>query len=93
MKNFARFCLICVVLCIFLSGCAANARQMVSNRLDPEMLNSKLETQTIDLSVDSKCGSLVIRVEDISIYFFNSRLLACKTIMLIFPNFGKGVSI
>ena len=56
MNDFVRFCLICGALCIFLSGCATtNASQMVSNRLDPEMLNSKLETQTIDLSVDSKC--------------------------------------
>ena len=55
MNNFARFCLICVVLCIFLSGCAINMGQMVSKRLDPEMLNYKLGTPTIDLSVDSKC--------------------------------------
>jgi hypothetical protein len=56
MKNFAHFCLICMVLCIvFLSGCAANASQMVSKRLDRENMNSKLGTQTMDLSVDVKC--------------------------------------
>ncbi len=55
MNNFARFFSICVVLSIFLSGCATNASQMVSKRLDPEMLNRKLGTQTIDLSIDSKC--------------------------------------
>ena len=55
MKNFVRSCLSCLVLCILLSGCAMNAGQMISKRLDPEMLNSKLGTQTIDLSLDSKC--------------------------------------
>lgn len=56
MKSFANFCLICVVLWIaFLSGCATNASRMVSNRLDLENMNSKLGTQTIDLSVDGKC--------------------------------------
>ena len=59
MKNFAYYCLIYVVFCVVLSGCGAiNARQMVSERLDPEELNSKLETQTKDLSVDSKCKEL-----------------------------------
>ncbi len=53
MKNLARLCLICVALCIFVSGCSSNARKMISRRLDPEMLNRKLETQTIDLSADS----------------------------------------
>jgi len=56
MKNAAIFCLICMVLCIaFLSGCSTNAGRMVSNRLDLEKMNSKLGTQTIDLSVDGKC--------------------------------------
>lgn len=56
MKNFINYFLICIVLCIaFLSGCSTNASRMVSNRLDLESMNSKLETQTIDLSVDGKC--------------------------------------
>jgi hypothetical protein len=56
MKNFARYCLICIVLGILFSGCAStNVSQMVNRRLDPEMLNSKLDTQTIDLSIGSKC--------------------------------------
>lgn len=53
MKNLGRPCLICVALCIFVSGCSSNARKMISRRLDPKMLNRKLETQTIDLSANS----------------------------------------
>ena len=57
MKNISGFFQICVVSCIFFTGCGStNVGKMVSKRLDPKMLNSKLKTQTIDLSVDSKCS-------------------------------------
>ncbi|MBN2591456.1 MAG: hypothetical protein JXA96_16440 [Sedimentisphaerales bacterium] len=56
MKTILSFFRICVVSCIFLSGCSSNAGKMISKQLDAKMLNSKLETQTIDLSVDSKCS-------------------------------------
>jgi len=57
MRNFARFCFICVVSCIFLSGCGpTRVDKMVARRLDPKMLDKKLGTQTIDLSVDSQCS-------------------------------------
>jgi hypothetical protein len=56
MKNFSLFYFICMASCVFLvSGCSINASQMVSKRLDIENMNSKLETQTMDLSVDGKC--------------------------------------
>ena len=56
MKKFNFFYLVCVALCIVSSGCGAmNFNQMISKRLDTEMLHSKLETQKTDLSVDSKC--------------------------------------
>ncbi len=59
MKNFAHSCLISIVLCVVLSGCGAiNGSKMISKRLDPQMLYSKLETQTVDLSLESKCEEI-----------------------------------
>jgi heme O synthase-like polyprenyltransferase len=43
MKKFNFSYLVCVALCIVLSGCGAmNFNQMISKRLDTEMLHSKL---------------------------------------------------
>lgn len=55
MKNCGRFFLFCMVVCAVFTGCAPNISQMIHNRLDPPTLSTKLGTQTIDLSVDSKC--------------------------------------
>jgi len=59
MKISVRFCNICISFCIvFLSGCSMNLGPMVSNRLDREVMNNKLETKTIDLSDGSKCSDV-----------------------------------
>jgi hypothetical protein len=56
MKNLVHFFLICLILCFVLSGCASNVNKMISKRLDPELMRSKLETKKTDLSADSKCS-------------------------------------
>lgn len=55
MKRVAYLGLICLILSVVLSGCAANVNTMISKRLDTEMLHSKLQTHKTDLSADSKC--------------------------------------
>lgn len=63
MRKFSYFCLVCIVLPIFLLCCATNANRMVSKRLDPADLNSRLGTQAIDLSVSAECpGTKSLRV-------------------------------
>ena len=56
MKNFRGFAVVSIILSCFLFGCAINVTHRVRDKLDLKNLNSKLETQTIDLSADGKCS-------------------------------------
>ena len=55
MNNFRGSGIVPIVLFCFLFGCAINVTHRVRDKLDLKNLNSKLETQTIDLSADGKC--------------------------------------
>ncbi|MGA2228790.1 MAG: hypothetical protein ABSH41_30510 [Syntrophobacteraceae bacterium] len=55
MKNVGAFCILCVVLPVFLSGCAINVTSRVATRLDLADMNTRLETGPTDLSVGGEC--------------------------------------
>jgi len=54
MRRVIGFCIIYTITHLLL-GCATNIDKRVAKSLDPEFVNSKLETRATDLSVDGEC--------------------------------------
>lgn len=63
---FKKSGIVIMIVCLALIGCAKNFNQFVDSKLNPDLLNQKLEIEIIDLSKDGKCpGTLPLSMVNI----------------------------
>ena len=63
---YKKFGIVIIIVCWALLGCAKNFNQFVDKKLNPDLLNQKLQIEIIDLSKNGQCpGTLRLRMVNI----------------------------